>query len=358
MANEPHANSPGPPSENARPADPKRKGLFLSWVFVLFWVGLTGSFDVAILSDLIPQLLTHGYVATTGVITECRLTSEVGDEGTKHGLHVRYKYTVNGREFVGRRYRHGSWKSNDGTWKAIRDSLPVGARVPVYHDPADPARSVLHRGLMGMDLFIVWFLTPFNLIGIGLFIGLSRWTLGWESPPFDPHDPRLVERTDEGWRLRPNGRDFLLKFCFVMFVASLLGIFVVVFTLGFNPPIWMMNLCWTVTPVGSALFAARLLRRSAVTWDGRTRTLAIRPVHVHSKNPVPPGRIELSKVRAFAATSEEIKDSDGDSRTREALVIHLREPSETYIITERWDLERAGQVADWLNGELGLTPTA
>ena len=60
---------------------------------------------------------------------------------------VRYRYTVQGRDYTGRRIRAFVGPYPDQA-SAMADVAPfqVGARVKVYYDPADPGNSVLVPG--------------------------------------------------------------------------------------------------------------------------------------------------------------------------------------------------------------------
>lgn len=86
---------------------------------------------------------------------------------------------------------------------------------------------------MGIDLFMPWFLVPFNIIGIVCLVFLLRP----ERPPFVPEDPRVIVRTATGWQFHPMGRDRWLVFFAAMLAIFFVGAFVFALTTGFNPPL-------------------------------------------------------------------------------------------------------------------------
>ncbi|MBX3594945.1 DUF3592 domain-containing protein [Sphingomonas sp.] len=81
-----------------------------------------------------------------GVIEESHLEAEDNSEswGTKVQPRVRYAYQVNGTAHTGTnptRYpEFAIWEEAGKKWL---DAHPVGARVPVHYDAADPAQSAL-----------------------------------------------------------------------------------------------------------------------------------------------------------------------------------------------------------------------
>lgn len=88
----------------------------------------------------------QGWPAASGVV----LTSEVGDDGGESGLYVRvvYRYEVGGRVYENSRLavavEYGV--QNLPALERMAARFPVGAEVPVYYDPHNPADSALIKG--------------------------------------------------------------------------------------------------------------------------------------------------------------------------------------------------------------------
>ena len=68
-------------------------------------------------------------------------------------LAVRYRYTAGGRTYESDQYRLAQWPFGTRRANAFVQQHPPGSEIPVFYDPRDPARSILCRGLEGVDLF-------------------------------------------------------------------------------------------------------------------------------------------------------------------------------------------------------------
>jgi Protein of unknown function (DUF3592) len=61
-------------------------------------------------------------------------------------LHLRYAYTIGGREYIGSRASFSAWGPTENfnpLNSTIAHRYPVGARVSAHYDPSDYSRSVL-----------------------------------------------------------------------------------------------------------------------------------------------------------------------------------------------------------------------
>ena len=108
------------------------------------------------------------YAMATGKVTLSR-PENIKQEGEA----VQYSFEVGGRTFIGTRvrYAHSDWEVE----KSAMLANPIGAAVPVFYDPENPQNSLLMPGLRGKDTVLVLFVTPFNLVMLGLWI----WVAGW-----------------------------------------------------------------------------------------------------------------------------------------------------------------------------------
>ena len=80
------------------------------------------------------------------------------DGGRLHRPVVRYRYAVGGRSYEGAAIEHGVATSGGEGWaRRVIARYPVGARVDVRYDPADPTRSALAArfGVLGWALLAV-----------------------------------------------------------------------------------------------------------------------------------------------------------------------------------------------------------
>jgi len=74
---------------------------------------------------------------------------------------VEYAFTANGHDQTGKRIAYRVIASRDPQIvKAVADKYPVGAKVKITYDPANPADSVLEPGPEGTKVFtndVIWF---------------------------------------------------------------------------------------------------------------------------------------------------------------------------------------------------------
>ncbi|WNG62157.1 DUF3592 domain-containing protein [Archangium gephyra] len=117
--------------------------------------------DGWILHMLARQSLSASHPSASGTITR----SQVVSSDDTYGFEARYAYSVGGQAYEGSRSSHGEWSSsNRGRVEDLARRFPVGASVPVFYDPESPGDAVLITGVDGMYLFLLLFMTPFNMV--------------------------------------------------------------------------------------------------------------------------------------------------------------------------------------------------
>lgn len=119
----------------------------------------------------------HGYRSadwprTDGEVLEVDLTHYQGPEtGHTHSAWVRYRYTVDGRAFESTRVEFPPLKLPDPEADMLvraRAAYPVGSKIDVFYDPADPARACL---IPGISAILLW--------GLVTVAGASLAVAGW-----------------------------------------------------------------------------------------------------------------------------------------------------------------------------------
>jgi hypothetical protein len=111
-------------------------------------------------------LASRWWTTTTGTVTY----SSAHESRRYRSVDIRYRYTVDGREYEGDRFRYG-YTTAMGRLTSIEVSAaqaayPVGSHPRVYVDPRQPARSVLEPRAPVEDLLwvgggLMFLLTPF-----------------------------------------------------------------------------------------------------------------------------------------------------------------------------------------------------
>jgi hypothetical protein len=97
--------------------------------------------------------------------------SNSGSRTTRYHVHATYRYKVGQQTYLRRRHsvEHTRWRSLTSRRRAQRwasKNAPVGRRVRVFHDPANPGQTVIVRG------------TSFGIHGLVFFSALFLG-VGW-----------------------------------------------------------------------------------------------------------------------------------------------------------------------------------
>jgi hypothetical protein len=215
--------------------------------FALFWCSLTSVFVGFVVHSFWRAADAQlRYQPAEGTVLESRVTSSSDSDGTTYGYGIRYRYAVGGQSFEGDRYAFGAGKSSDGHGRASQlvRQHPVGSKLTVYYDPAKPQQSVIERHVDPMMKFLVLFLQPFVLVGVGLIGALVMYPFNrrcianflrrpadvpWSIPSWG-----RLERGFAGFTLQPKATRFgMVQSAVVGYgVTSFLSIFVVGFAFG------------------------------------------------------------------------------------------------------------------------------
>ncbi len=221
-------------------------------LFTLFWsIGVLG-FDFVIGRSVVRQIYAVGYPTATGTITQSEVETIRGRRSRTYRPTIKYKYTVEGQEYVGERYRYGQFSSAKKWAERIVASHPVGSPFEVYYAPTDPSDAVLTVGLEGLDLFIFMFMLPFNVVMLAFWIAgggevLYRLSPGPAGGAKLCDDGRYVRVRLSMWKPLYSGLAAAGALAFV-------GIFIMAFGFGHAPPLPVTLVAWGVI-VGSGALA-------------------------------------------------------------------------------------------------------
>jgi hypothetical protein len=150
-------------------------GVFLT-IFALFWSGMVLAFDGFMGHGIYKQFQAQHFLTATGTIMHSELTSSRSSKGgTSYSAHIEYSYHVDGQVFTGDQIRFGIHSSGYASASSIVNAHPVGSEAQVYYNPADPHESLLEPGVKGTDLMGFIFMTPFNMVMLGLWLGIGGW---------------------------------------------------------------------------------------------------------------------------------------------------------------------------------------
>ena len=291
-------------------------GVAVLIVFVGFWSVITLIFDILLGSLMYKQIRANEFPSTTGVIVESS-TERTGRRGRREGsseqAHIRFEYTVDDRPYESNQWRYDSFGTSGRLAREIVARFPKGSERPVYYNPANPAEAVLVPGLLGIDLFIILFLTPFNLVML----------TGWAAPflMMLPRDSALRSGTavlEKGVvsRVRIVDRWPLGRAVATLGGGAFLSIFILAFATRMNPSMLTMQIWWGVL-IAMAIWVYVYNRRflysagSELTIDQAREVLTL-PRTRKRKEAV---SIPLGRVRDVSLEREKSRGSKGGTRT-------------------------------------------
>ena len=140
-------------------------------VWLTGWSAGTLFFDYMFVSGLISQYESSNYQSVPGVIAESRVVVTHDSDGTSRHPEIKYEYHVGREKLKGDKIRFGMEFNGMGSAKRTVNNYAVGSEHKVFYDPDEPTKAALRTGLAPADFFLPIFLTPFNMI----MIGLSQW---------------------------------------------------------------------------------------------------------------------------------------------------------------------------------------
>jgi hypothetical protein len=143
-------------------------------VFALFWSAFVFYFDGRMGHDAYDQYESGSFPSVTGTVTRSRVEQHTGSKGrTYYVAMVNYTYNVSGQSYRGDRLRFGT--SPERNAYAIVNAHPSNSPVQVYYNPQNPNESLLYPGITGSDLMPALFITPFNMVMIGIWLAAYVW---------------------------------------------------------------------------------------------------------------------------------------------------------------------------------------
>lgn len=328
--------------------------LFLVF-FCLFWTLIVGFFDYMLVKQVVGQVQSTNFPSVTGHIIHSELTRSTGSKGgTTYGVDIRYRYQIGDQSFESKRYRTTDWTTSDSAWaRAAVAKHSVGSEATIFYNPTNPKQALLLPGLDGSDLMLALFLTPFNVVMLGL------WSLVFGQLNTNARavaggvdiipDGRLTRIRLPRWSAMAAG---MVSVGAVAFVS----IFLLAFTTGFHPSLMIAGEA-LIAAYGAGAFVYAwqrqniLLGKDDLIIDEAARTLEL-PLTFGRKNRV---TIDFSDISAVSVKTLIHTSDNGNNTTytyAPLLHLHSRE-SENEQLAEWSDSDKAESFADWLRQQYG-----
>lgn len=338
-------------------ADKKKSQTKFLLFFALFWTLIVGGIDVFFGYKLYRQVRSTTFPSTSGVIISSEVKHQRGSKGgTTYGVNISYSYEVAGRRYEGNTFRYTTFSSSNSrnAYQTVRN-YPPGKTVKVYYNPENPEDSLLSPGINGDDLFILLFLTPFNLIMVAL-LSIPVFSL-----------LRKVKRPDAGgvkWWL--DGRRIYVRLprfstfvglCFALGIISFVCVFIVAFGMGDHPSLNSALIVWAVI----IFVALDVYIWLWFTQGGGKSDLVIDPDRRIVELPQTFGRtrrqtISINDITGVDVEVVETKSSRGVSTQKYVTSLRDKDGAK-YTIAEWTDEEDASEFAGWLRSKLELNET-
>ena len=160
-----------------------RKKMILLIGCTVFWCGITGVFvGMGVYAFVKQGRARRDFLTTTGEVVASKVDHHEGDADseTTYSPLIKYRYSVNGKEYTSKRYTYAAGSTSDYDYAAdVVARYPKGKRITVYYDPADPAESVLSVDVPSHYHFLILFLQPFVVAGLGLIAACFYLPLAW-----------------------------------------------------------------------------------------------------------------------------------------------------------------------------------
>ena len=323
-------------------------------VWILGWSTITLVFDGLLLFNACRQLAALSYPSAPAEITHSEAKDSDGDGDSKR-LEVKYKFSVAGREFTGDKRRYNETASNDG-WaeKAAREEYPVGRKLPAYYNPRDPSDAVLSPGVLGEDLFLAMFLTPFNLIMLASWIFAWNYFCGGQLN--SPTAGLAVIDDGGGVTVRlPQVAPYLVA-AIALGAGAFVMIFIVGFSLGFHASLNSMLMVWTIL---LGLAGVAYAKAAGPVWRGTkdlhldllARKLTLPQTFGRSE----PVEVPLEKITGVAVEHHRLSSRVQSSNSPNAVTLYYRNEAgstDAARLVEFTSKVRAEAFADWLREKL------
>ena len=212
------------------------------------WTTVVLALDLGVGLMTWDQVRSGGYAEAQGTVTRCELQGN----GKSRELVIEYEYEVDGRQLRNDCYQYGYDFPGGSDREDVCERMPAGSRVTVYYDPANPADSVLIKGLTGFDLLRLLFLMPFNILVADMWLYAVRILVEKDNRYY------LWNTIERRVPIRELSRT--ARFSIVLLLTSLGLLLVTTLVFGKEPPLVFMAVVWGVL-AGVGILAVTTLWR-------------------------------------------------------------------------------------------------
>jgi len=324
------------------------KGNALLLLFAALWSAATLAADAYIGEGIAGQLEARSFLTAPGVVTRSEIETSTDADGTTYLPLIEFAFTVADSRIRGTRVRFTELGSTDADWaRGIAAKYPVGTAVTVHYDPADPSRAILETGVSNLDLFMLLFLAPFNVIMAGAWVYLARAV----RRPRAAGGVQILERPGRTHVRLPTVEPLAAAGAAAVGFPFALSL-VVAILFGLDAPVESLAAAWAISIGGAAAVYLKFRTELSsgakdLVIDDQIGRLALPRTFKRRGE----SGVSLSEV-AGVATPKVTPHEEGGAKSACAVELVIREAAGGLERRERladWhEGERAGALADWL----------
>lgn len=327
-------------------------GGVVAGVFAVGWVGITGLGTVLCYASWVEMIwVRHTYQPAPGFVERVGVSRTAGSRrGSSYTADVSYRYTVSGTVYRGDRFSVWEDWEDRPTLEARLRQFPPDTPATVWYLPSDPTRSCLDPDANNFPYLLFIFLVPFQLIA-GVILWCAYHTVRTRFVGLDRSLSRayfVVDRPDMVVARLGNGSPrFMAVVGFG--ITCFLSIFLIVFTVGFVCPPWVVPMVFVIAAgVGAALSVRDRLRHPPALDRFVLDRLS--------------GRFQLGEsegvvadIREVAVVSTIRRNDDGDPEERFEVVLRMRQGPDRALFVGLFTATDAEALRGLINDRLGIT---
>lgn len=232
-------------------------GIIFGVIWIGGWTGITMVFNVMLVSNAWQQIEALSFETEQGRILKSKLEVESDGDGDTYRPDIEFEFFIIDDRYVSNTWKFGSdmsTGSRSNNEKIVR-KYPRGSEVTVYYDRDNPERAILQPGISGSELFMAWFMTPFNMIMLGSWGFAALVIYGWirgdseedetEKDPLNDAEVKFTE-TNDGPMAKFPGRSPWIRAAAALMTGTFLGVFVLALGFGSPPSFAVMIIAWSI----------------------------------------------------------------------------------------------------------------
>lgn len=318
---------------------------------VLFWVPWTAATilgDAAVVYDGARLIASWTYQPVAAELTKNELKTEGEGEDASFEPVVEYRYTVDGKEFIGTKVRYAS--IGGGGKSYLEADLPPekpGETITAYYQPSNPSVAVLRRTPSNLQWILPLGLCPFNALTL---VGLLGLIDSWRS--------RTIGRPWLGMKVKEDDLSgthvtfYEISPLVAMLTAGGGAAFLLIFAVFFVPFDFLtipmrVGIAWLLV-VAAAIWAIVQVRSS-------TTTLLIdsfRSVLVYRFNAkTPEEMVNLDEVECICKRREYSAERNGEEVWKTVVEIVAKD-ARRLVLAKTTIENEANRMAEWLGEKL------